>query len=101
MMCLLGRFKAGSVTILTGPVIIWKVQSDTDEMLAPAKMASSTFEVDGYEELTEVTAFWMFDAEGTLTESSKFMWVQLDVAGWFRLLSASDIWRWWLKDADL
>ena len=41
----------------------------------------------------------MFDAEGTLTESSKFMWVKLDVAGWFRLLSASDIWRWWFKDA--
>ena len=90
-----------SLTILTGPVIIWKVQSDTDEMLAPAKMASSAFEVDGYEELTEVTVFWMFDAEGTLTESSKFMWIQLDVAGWFRLLNASDIWRWWLKDADL
>jgi len=29
------------------------------------------------------------------------MWVQLDAAGWFRLLSASDIWRWWLKGADL
>ena len=43
----------------------------------------------------------MSDAERTLTESSKFMWVQLESAGWFRLLSASVIWRWWLKDADL
>ena len=64
-------------------------------------MAFSAIEVDGYEELTEVTAFWMFDTAGTLTESSKFMWVQLDVAGWFRILSASDIWRWWPKDVDL
>ena len=80
---------------------VWKVESDTDEMLAPAKMASSAFEVDGYKELTEVTVFWMFDEEGTLTESSKSMWVQLDVAGWFRLLSAFFIRRWWLKDADL
>ena len=46
----------------------------------------------------------MFAAEGTLTESSRFMWVQLDVARWFRLLSASDICRWsgwWLKDSNL
>ena len=71
MMCLLGRFQAASLTILTGPVIIWKVQSNTDEMLAPAKIASSAFEVDRYEELTKVTAFWMFDAERSLTESSK------------------------------
>ena len=70
-------------------------------MFALTKVALSAFEVDGYEELTEVTAFWMSDAERTLTESSKFMWVQLKSAGWFRLLSASVIWRWWLKDADL
>ena len=57
MMCLLGRFKAGSLTILTSPVIIGKVKSDTAEMLVPAKMASSAFEVDGYEKLTEVAAF--------------------------------------------
>ena len=39
-MSLLGRFGAGLLTMLTGPVMNWNVHPDMDEMLTPAKTAS-------------------------------------------------------------
>lgn len=46
MMGLFGRFRAGLLTILSGPVINWNVQPDMDEILTPAKRASRAFELD-------------------------------------------------------
>ena len=40
IMSLLGRFGAGLLTMLTGPVMNWNVHPDMDEMLTPAKTAS-------------------------------------------------------------
>ena len=55
---LLGRFGADSLTILTSPIIIWNVQPDMDEVLAPENTASRAFELDEIaEQLTEVTLF--------------------------------------------
>ena len=46
IMSLLGLFGAGLLTMLTGPVMNWNVHPDMDEMLAPAKTASRSFELD-------------------------------------------------------
>ena len=53
-----GCFGSDPLTILTSPVIIWNVQPDMDEMLAPENTASRAFELDEIaEQLTEVTLF--------------------------------------------